>query len=144
THAPYEFSGNTAATSNGTSYVSENGFNGTTAFFSTPGPGSSHTITHTFANLTLAASNTSIGGALNNQYEIMAFGAQPRAPALGITTNTTGFTSQSLQSLWPDDTFSAGDYSEHPWHNAEFEFDAASQDAYWNELLFEFGIPRNH
>jgi hypothetical protein len=76
---------------------------------------------------------------LASNYEIFAFAAQPESLALGaISGNIAGFSgaSQNLPSIWPtDDLSSAHDYSEHPWHSAEFRFDYLTQKNYWHALL---------
>jgi hypothetical protein len=77
---------------------------------------------------------------LATDYEIFAFAAQPESLALGaITGNIAGFDNyQDLNSsaIWPsDDLSSAHDYSERPWHSAEFRFDSLSQWNYWHTLL---------
>jgi Bacterial Ig domain len=84
-------------------------------------------------------------GAINNQYEIMAYDSQPRSLALGaISAPVNGFaTTVGLSTLWPADPWGSS-YSEHPWHSAEFRFDNASQDEYWNELMHNFHLNPNH
>jgi hypothetical protein len=82
---------------------------------------------------------------LPNRYDVMSFGSESRSLALGETNaSIAGFGSQNLQSLWPTDTFSPFSYKSHPWHSAEFRFDAARQDGFWNELMKKFGITPNH
>jgi pimeloyl-ACP methyl ester carboxylesterase len=89
--------------------------------------------------------------AINNQYEIMAYDSEPRSLRLGnITTFVEGFSSQQLPNatsggVWPPDNLSsAHDYSEHPWHSAQFMFDNVSQNKYWNALLNDFGLLLNN
>lgn len=129
-HAPYHFSGNT---------------NATLAQVSTSGNFFSNTI-NTTTNHTLTPVNSSI----NDHYEIMAFAAQPRTRALGVLSGVGNMTAQqSLPGVWPTDSYNTSgnsslDYTSHPWHDAQFISDAANQDGYWNKLLEEYGLPRNH
>lgn len=95
---------------------------------------------------------------INDQYEIMAYDAESRGLALGaISTSVNGFLSTSLgpdpsnglSVIWPTDPLGASlkptsNYSEHPWHSAEFRFDNPSQDRYWNELMKKFSQTPNH
>ncbi len=80
---------------------------------------------------------------LRDRYEIMAFASQPRSKALGGVTTVAGFSPQSLQSLWPADTFpqTNGPYSAHPWHSAQFRFTNADQANYWNKFMKKLGLP---
>jgi hypothetical protein len=99
------------------------------------------------AHTGLFPSSLSLGNASNaattNRYDIMAFDAEPRSLALGaIAVTVNGFTAVNLpSSLWPADNLSSKhDYSEHPWHSAQFRFDNMSQNAYWETLLGSSGF----
>jgi hypothetical protein len=98
------------------------------------------------AHSALIHSSLTIGNATNaassNRYEIMAFAAEARCRALGTAApnSTTGWTAQALPNnlggVWPADNISsAQDYSEHPWHSAEFRFTNMEQGNYWHTLL---------
>jgi len=84
-------------------------------------------------------------GAINDQYEIMAFAAQAQCPALGATpTSAQGIVSTDLTSttIWETDPYS-NNFQDHVWHSAEFEFSNADQQNYWNALMKRFGLPTN-
>jgi hypothetical protein len=95
---------------------------------------------------------------LNDQYEIMGYDAEPRSIPLGqISGPIAGFATENLgpdpttgtSSVWPLDSFNnslkpSANYSEHPWHSAEFRFDNANQDAYWNNLMRSLLLQPNH
>jgi len=111
--------------------------------------------TLTGSNFTLTLNLTNPQGNITNRYEILAFDAEPRSKAMGeISGNVSGFSFQKLPDatsggLWLPDTFNTSgnstmDYSEHPWHSAQFRFDIQSQDSYWNELMKQFSITPNH
>ena len=72
-----------------------------------------------------------------DRYEIMAYAAEPRSYPLGaIAANVSGFTPSGLPGgIWTSDPYSPGDYSEHPWHSAQFRFDNMIQQHYWRAPL---------
>ena len=87
-----------------------------------------------------------LGDATNvrSRYEILAYDSEPRSKALGGVSDVAGFTPQNLPGVWPVDNVSnLHDYSEHPWHSAQFRFTNADQQNYWNALMKRFGLPTN-
>jgi hypothetical protein len=84
-----------------------------------------------------------LGNATNIQsrYEIMAHDSEPRSKALGEVSDAAGFTPQNLLGVWPTDNVSnLHDYSEHPWHSAQFRFTNSDQQNYWHALLNQFKL----
>ena len=78
---------------------------------------------------------------LADRYEILAFAAEPRCMALGRTPNAAGFNSQPLGlGIWTYDPYPGHDYSTHPWHSGEFNFDTVMQLNWWGTLLNTFHI----
>jgi len=79
-----------------------------------------------------------------NTYAIFAYCDEARCYALGAQANVGGafqrgvtYQQVSLPSVWPVDTHphSAGSYSAHVWHSAEFRSDNPSRTVFWNTVL---------
>ncbi len=75
----------------------------------------------------------------NNTYEIFSHADPAASFALGAQADVRGRFSTAkqvdLETVWPPDTHPQGDYKEHVWHSAEFNFDYAQQANFWNTLL---------
>lgn len=73
-----------------------------------------------------------------NRYEVMAYAAQSRSPALGATPVATLSASVDLTQIWPPDpnpNFQDSPYSEHFYHSAQFRGRCWEEWKYWNTLL---------
>jgi hypothetical protein len=77
-----------------------------------------------------------------NRYEIMAYAAESRSTALGMTPGIAPFDRNiDLGTVWPPDSQdSQAPYSRHKWHSAQFRMDNMKQSGYWTTLLGQNGF----